>query len=295
MICMRKFGHYFSLLTGFFFKYMPWQLNEVLAIFLSYLWVDVLKLRRQVVFDNFEIAFPQKLSIQQKQELMRKNLFYLCRSFFDIMKIPSLNNKWIDENVIYHGLENVTQDKGQLFLTLHLGSGDLVAAIISDKIVPLSLISKRFKNAFVDQFWFSLRGQSKTQFIDAHGKNNAFEILKALKNKRAVVFVLDQFMGKPYGIETEFFGQTTGTAYGLSLFAQKTKAPVVPLYTYWDEQKKLHICFEKPIETTLSSLDLGQDDINREMTNQYNRVLEDIIRKHPNQWMWVHRRWKKFE
>ena len=69
-------------------------------------------------------------------------------------------------------------------------------------------------------------------------KNNAFQILGDLKQKRGVTFVLDQFMGMPYGVESRFFGVTTGTAYGLALFAKKTCKPVYPLYTYWSNTGK---------------------------------------------------------
>lgn len=292
---MRKLGHYFSVLIGFIFRFLPWNMNKLMASVLAFIWVDVLKLRQKVVYQNLDLAFKNQLTDSQKKELMKQSLFYLCRSFFDIMKIPSLNEKWISENVIFHGVDHFDNKTGCLFLTLHLGSGDLAAAVMSEKVIPLSLISKRFRNKFIDQFWFTLRGHSKTQFIDAHSKNNAFEILKALKQNKGVVFVLDQFMGKPYGIATEFFGQTTGTAYGLALFAQKTKAPVVPLYTYWDKQDKLNICFEKPVKVIMNDENLEQEEINRRMTNEFNNVLENIIRRHPEQWMWVHRRWKKFE
>lgn len=217
----------------------------------------------------------------------------LCRSFFDVIRIPLLNDSWIDQHVIFSGQEVIDRYKGKtgvLFLTLHMGSGDLGAAVISRKILPSTLISKRFRNTFLDEFWFSLRGQSQTEFIDAHSQRNAFEILSALKKRRGVIFVLDQFMGKPYGVESEFFGHKTGTAYGLALFAKKTQLPVIPIYNYWGESGQLYINFGEPI--ALSS-DLSET--NEQMTNKFNQALEKMIALHPGQWMWVHRRWKTFE
>lgn len=292
---MKKLAKYFSAIMATIFKFLPWVFNKLCAHMFAFLWLDVFGIRKKVVFQNLDVAFAD-LTLMKKNELMRKSLVSLARSFFDVLKIPSINDDWIGKNVLFHGVENVPQDKGCLFLSLHLGSGDLGAAVVSRKVKPLSLISKRFKNQFLDQFWFSLRTQSKTEFIDAHAKNNAFEILKALKNKRGVVFVLDQFMGKPYGIETQFFGRTTGTAYGLALFAQKTKASVVPLFTYWDNNNKLNIEFGKVIELSdLINENSDQNIVNRNITNRFNLVLESIIRQYPEQWMWVHRRWKDFE
>lgn len=290
---MRKLARLVSATYAFVVHLLPGWFNTLFAKFLAWLWIDVLNLRKKVVYNNIDIAFPGT-SIETKKQWMKKSIFVLARNFVDVARIPYLKDEWIKNNVIFHGLENLPQDQGFFILTLHLGGGDLSAAIISEKLAPLSLISKRFSSEFADEFWFSLRTKSKTEFIDAHGKNNAFEILKALRLKRGVVFVLDQFMGKPYGIETEFFGKKTGTAYGLALFAQKTKAPVVPVYTYWDDHNKLHIGIDPAVKID----DVQTDDkleAQRIITNRFNAALESIIKRWPAQWMWVHRRWKDFE
>lgn len=290
---MRKLARLFSTVFAFIVNLLPWRFNVMFADFLAWLWVDVLNLRQKVVYSNIDIAFPGTPE-ETKKQWMKKSIYVLGRNFIDMGRIPYLSEEWMKDNVIVHGLENVPRDQGFFFVTLHLGGGDLAVAAISEKVAPLSLITKRFSNAFADEFWFSLRTQSKSEFIDAHSKNNAFEILKALRLKRAVVFVLDQFMGKPYGIETEFFGKKTGTAYGLALFALKTKAPVLPLYTYWDDNNRLHIGVAPAIKIDDVQTD-DKSEAQRVITNRFNAALEDIIRRWPDQWMWVHRRWKDFE
>lgn len=289
---MRKLARFFSHALALGISILPQGAQRFLALFLTWLWVDLFQIRKKVVFSNMDIAFPG-LNDQTKENWMRQSIFTLARGFIDVLKIPYLKSAWIDHHVIFHGLENIPKDQGFFFVTLHLGSGDLAAAVVSEKIVPLSLISKRFTNTFADEFWFSLRTKSKTQFIDAHGQNNAFEILKALKSHRAVVFVLDQFMGRPYGIESSFFGRLTGTAYGLALFVLKTKKPVLPLYTYWDNNYKLHITVGNRIDVD-DCLNHTKDEAIKKLTQRFNDSLEKIIRQHPEQWMWVHRRWKDF-
>lgn len=298
----RFLGRVLGMLLAFFIAIMPNSATRILGRFLAFLWVDVFAIRKDVVYNNIDIAFPGTDSVTKKN-WMRKSLEVLCRSFFDVLKIPSINSAWIEKNVVFHGLENIQDTPtGILFMSLHMASGDLAAACFSEKVKPLSLISKRFKNAFIDELWFSVRTMSKTEFIDAHGKNNAFDILKALKKNRGLVFVVDQFMGKPFGVETQFFGRTTGSAYGLALFAQKTKAPVHPLWTYWDENNKLNICVEPRIDFISRFKDDLKEPLNNELedknvilTNIFNKHIEEIIRKKPEQWMWVHRRWKVFE
>ncbi len=291
---LRFLGRTCGQTMAFLLSLLPDSASCIWGRFLAFLWVDVFSIRKDVVYSNIEIAFPGT-DEPTKKRWMRQSLEVLCRSFFDVLKIPSINLKWIDENVIFHGLENIENPQtGILFMSLHMASGDLAAAAFSEKVKPLSLISKRFKSPFLDELWFSVRTKSKTEFIDAHGKSNAFDILKALKKNRGLVFVVDQFMGKPFGVETQFFGRTTGSAYGLALFAQKTKTPVHPLWTYWDENNKLNICVEPRIDFT-SKLTDDLDRNNVVLTNIFNQHIENIIRKKPEQWMWVHRRWKVFE
>lgn len=291
---MIKLARLFSFLVEKTFQILPWWVNRALGHALAFIWVDLFRIRKKIVFDNIEIAFPGT-SEKTKLSWMQHSLYILCRGFFDLAKIPTLTDQWIDDNVVFHGQKTLApfENQGLLVMSLHIGSGDLAAAIISRRLKPLSLISKRFKNKFLDEFWFSLRQKSKSEFIDAHGKNNSFEILRALKRKRGVVFVIDQYMGKPYGIKTDFFGRTTGSAYGLALFAQKTKTPALPIYSYWDQSEKLHICVGPVIDLS----DLISEDTDRnnlQITNRFNNVLEDIIKQNPSQWMWVHRRWKAF-
>jgi KDO2-lipid IV(A) lauroyltransferase len=263
-----------------------------MAYVLATLWLDILQIRKKVIYENINRVFPE-IDEKRRYQMAKNSMVALCRSFFDVMRIPYLNDKWVQQNVIFEGqgLEALRQEKqGLFFLCLHVGSGDLAGAVTSSHIKPVTIISKRFKNQFLDEFWFSLRGRAQTNFIDAHSKNNAFEILSHLKKGRGVAFVLDQFMGRPYGIETEFFGIKTGTAYGLALFAKKTQKPVYPLYTYWDENDKFHICVDEAID-----LKAELSETNEVITNKFNRVLESIILKHPDHWMWVHKRWKMYE
>jgi KDO2-lipid IV(A) lauroyltransferase len=289
---LKKLGNLFSYFTAFVFSLLPWKFNKWFAFALATLWLDILQIRKKIILENIHKVFPN-IDENRQYQIAKNSMVALCRSFFDVIRIPFITDKWVSQNVVFEGegLSLVKNEKqGVFFLCLHIGSGDLAAAITSSHIKPVTIISKRFKNKFLDEFWFALRGQAKTQFINAHSKGNSFEILAALKNNRGVAFVLDQFMGRPYGIETEFFGIKTGTAYGLALFAKKTQKPVYPLYTFWDDQDKFHICVDEPIDLTQEL-----SETNEVITNKFNRALERIILKHPDHWMWVHKRWKMYE
>lgn len=292
---MRKLTQWFPDLLALFVSCLPRTVLRALAWALGFLWWDIFRLRRFTIFRNLCIVFPN-LTKKEKIRIARESLFWMGTSFLEFLMIPRLNERYLRNHVVFEGIhhyENARRSgKGVYFLSLHIGNGDLAVALMSVAGIPIHLISKKFKNRWINDFWFGVRERKGTRFIDPHGSKTPFEILKALGRNEVVTFVLDQFMGKPYGIETTFFGRKTGTAYGLALFAIKTKSPVLPVYTYRDEEGKTHVVFEEPIalnETKDRDLQIQQ------MTQNYNQALERIILKHPEQWMWVHRRWKLWE
>lgn len=268
--------------------------------FIAWLWWDVFKLRRMTVYRNLRIVFPDKPKSEIKR-IAKVSIQHLATNFVEFCALPTMDMEFANKNVIFHDRDRyeklIAEGKGVLLISLHVGNGDIAIGMMGLTGMKINVISKIFKNEAANNFWFGVRQRWGTKFLDPHGTKTAFEILKAIKRNEAVIFVTDQFMGKPYGISSTFFGKQTGTAYGLALFALKTGAPVLPVYTYRDDQQKIHIAFDEVIK-----LDEGVDgpDVDRDlqiakMTEQYNRCLEKIILRHPDQWMWVHRRWKKWE
>ncbi len=274
---------------------MPQRMRWWSGALLGWLWFDVFRLRRFTVLKNLTIAFPEK-SKEERLRIARQSLRYLGYGFVEFCLLPTMNQAWLKKSVVFEGLEHFekaqAQGKGVLLLSLHLGNGDIGMAAMALKGLRINVISKKFKNKFANQLWFGIRERLGTVFMEPHGRNLAFDILRACRNNRAVIFVIDQFMGRPFGIPTTFFGRKTGSAYGLSLFAAKTKSPVVPVYTYRDADFKTHLVFgpEIPFDV-IEDKDLQMTH----MTQKYNDVVEQIVRQCPEQWMWVHRRWKRYE
>lgn len=297
---MRFWTNAFAVSLAFVFGLMPKTWHWKIASGLAWLWVDGLRLRRFTLLKNLTIAFPDK-SREERYFLMRESMRNLCYNFIEFTQLPNMNQKWLANEVVFHGLENyenaMKKNKGILMFSLHIGNGDVGVAALALKGIRVNLISKSFKNAFLNQFWFGVREQKGTRFMEAHGKSLAFDILKACRQNQSVVFVIDQFMGKPYGIETTFFGRKTGSPYGLSLFAMKTGAPVLPIWAYRDEKLRTHVVIESeiPFETAPGATDKDKDLQTRHMTQKYNDKVEEIVRSRPEQWMWVHRRWKTWE
>jgi KDO2-lipid IV(A) lauroyltransferase len=155
--------------------------------------------------------------------------------------------------------------------------------------IPLHVITKKFKAKNLNEFWVRLRKARGIKLIAE--EKSTFEILRAIRQGQAVGFILDQFMGPPVGVKTQFFGYPTGTAAALALFADRTRAPVIPVYNVRQKDGRLRIVFEKPVEF----MEQGSRDKNISfMTQVYTNRIEGIVRKYPEQWLWLHKRWKPF-
>lgn len=258
-----------------------------LGWWLAFMWWDVLRIRRKIVLENITRVFPH-ISENEKLRLARKSIQSMGRTVAEYIWISGMNpdraKLMADIRGQEHFWEALKKNKGVCLLSLHCGNGDLGVSILSVLGFPLHLISKEFKWKPLNDLWFNLRRQSGTHFIPP--RNSSYAILKALKKNNGVIFVNDQYMGPPIGVKTTFFGIETGTALGLAIMAHRSEAPVVPLYTYREPNGRHVIEFlpEIPLEADETA-----------STQKFNTVLEQIILQHPDQWMWVHRRWKKFK
>lgn len=294
---MRSIIAFVLRINAWFLRLWPRSWLRASGSLLGFLWIDLFRFRRRIVMTNLEIAFPEK-SVEEKTRIGRESVYNLGRNFAEFFMIPAMTEGWLRRHLVFEGEENLRAaqalGKGMFFLTLHLGNGDIGANAIAMRFCEVFLITKRFKNRLFDDLWFSIRGAKGVKYIDAHGPSNAFDILKALKKNAGLVFVVDQYMGKPYGIATNFFGKRTGTAYGLALFSQKTKAPVLPVYTYEGDDGKMHVVFE-PMMDLSSFIVEDKKQSMQNLTQAFCDKVEEIIRRHPEQWLWVHRRWKNFD
>lgn len=278
--------------TTFLIASLPRRGQYFFGSLIGWLWFDVLRIRRSLVLDNIRQAYPE-WNDKEIKRVARRSMEVIGQNVVDVALLPFLNKEKVDELFEFEGVGHVEEalklKKGVFFLGLHLGSGDLSIASLNYMGWKINLISKEFRSGGLNKFWFNARAQHGTKFMAP--RQSHFDIFRALRKNEIVIFVLDQFMGPPLGLRTKFFGRETGTAMGLAMIAGKTGSPVIPSYTYLREDGKSVIVFEKPLDF--------QDQSTREetysvMTQIYTDKIEEIVRKYPEQWLWVHRRWKEF-
>ena len=278
------------LLIAFFIYKMPFCIHQIMAWTVALIWFDLLRIRRKVAVDNILRVFPEKPQIQARR-MARQSLYHIGLTMIEFFFMPFFKEEDFRQIVEVEGEEKLKQtlkkNKGGLLLGVHISNGDLAMAALASWGYPIHVISKIFKHKWLNRIWFDSRRSRGIEFIPS--RRSSYQVLKALKKNKLVVFPLDQYTGPPNGILTHFFGQTTGTAVGLALFAQRSGAPVLPAHIYRKGYGKYKLVIGPPI--LFEKRGSGKDTLHF-MTQKYNFHLEQIIRKHPQQWMWIHRRWK---
>jgi len=280
-------------LFSFLVHIQPRKLQLFWGDVLAFLAFDVFQFRRKVTIANVRLAYPDKQE-SERIRIARGSYRNLGRALIEYSHLPFMTSEWVDKNFEFRGWEHINralaQKQGVMLLTLHLGNGDLGMSALAKKGYPVNLISKHFRTQWLNDLWFGLRQKTGMRFIPE--KKSSYQILRALKNNDAIVFVLDQFMGPPAGVSTIFFGKETGTAQGLAIFALRSHAPVIPAYTYREADGKCVVVFEA--EIPVQQTEDHEADVSK-MTQIYTSQLEKFVKKYPEQWMWLHRRWKTFE
>ena len=269
----------------------PHGLRRAFAWVLAFLWFDLFRIRRQSALDNVAIAFPQ-MAADERVRIVRQSLQHLAHNLVEYSFLPWVTKDNANELMEFQNFELLDEvlarGRGALLLTLHMGHGDLACAAMSFKGYPVIMVSKVFKAKWLNDLWFGMRERAGTKFVPP--RNSSYALLKGLKTGHCTIIPLDQFTGPPVGVRTTFFGRETGTAAGLAVMAARSKAPVISCYT-WRQANGRHAL------RMVREIPLGGDsaDSTEDVTQRFNNELETFVRLHPEQWMWIHRRWKTFK
>jgi len=240
---------------------------------------------------NLRLAFPQWTAEQRRSTLkkMARNLGWMATEF---ARLPQYNKENIERAVILDGHENFlagqNRGKGVLYLTGHIGAWELSSFAHALYGFPLHYMARPLDNKPLDELVNRFRGLSGNKPIFKN--ESARAMLRILKEKGTVGILADQNTMPDEGVFVNFFGTFACTTTGIARVALHTDAAVVPGYAYWDENlRKYRLRFEPPVELVRTG-DTERDVF--ENTQRFAKVIEEIIRKYPEQWVWIHARWK---
>jgi len=269
---------------------LPRQMARGFAAGVVKLLYALLPRLRKIAHVNLRIAFPEWSEARRKtvELAMLRNLGWMVAEF---ARFPKHSKENIEKIVLLDGHENFLEGqrrgKGVLYLTGHIGAWELSSFAHALYGFPLHFMARRIDNPRIDSLVNSYRCLSGNRPIFKN--ESARVMLKVLKEDGTVGILADQNTMPQEAVFVDFFGKMASTTTGIARVALHTDAAVVPGYAVWDEGiQKYKLRFEPPVELIRTG-DAEQDVL--ENTRKFTKVIEEIIRKHPEQWVWVHGRW----
>ena len=270
---------------------LPRSLSRAAAIALSWTIYLVHVRLRHVGMRNLKLAFPEKTR-RERARILRGVFTSLGRQLAEVCLFPTYTLENVGKVVVYDGFENferaLARGKGVLFLTAHLGAWELSAFTHSLYGHPLHIVMRPLDNVYLDRLMRRYRTMHGNSTVDKDDFVRG--LLSAMKAGETVGILMDTNMTPPQGVFTDFFGIPACTASGLARIALRTDAAVVPGFTIWDPGlRKYRLRFDP----ALKLIRTGNDDADvLADTALFTKVIEECVRKYPDQWLWVHRRWK---
>jgi KDO2-lipid IV(A) lauroyltransferase len=254
-----------------------------------------LPVRRRIVLDNLRRVFGDRLDERGVRLLAQAHYAHLARSLWEIVadtwRTPAASERQLRIENGAAAVHAHRRGKGVLLLTAHCGNWE-VAAPRGMARLPEADARVHFVRRPLPR-WLDgvITGRFRRAGIGIVPKKGSLDrILAALAAGDAVVFPLDQYALGRDGVEVEFFGIRTGTFRSLAIIARASGAPVVPVTTWRDTEGGHVVRFED----ALVPIDVGDpDEWVRVNTRAYNAVLERFVLAHPEQWFWIHRRWRE--
>ena len=246
---------------------------------------------RRVGMRNLALAFPD-MNHRDRRRILRGTYVSLGRQLAEVCLFPRYTRENVSQIVVYEGFENFerayARQKGVLFLTAHLGAWELSAFAHSLQGHPLAIVMRSLDNPRVDRLIQSYRTLHGNRTVDKDDFVRG--LLAAMRDGETVGILMDTNMTPPQGVFVDFFGIPACTASGLARIALRTDAAVVPAFTVWDSKlRKYTLRFDPAIELVRTGDDQADIIAN---TAKFTRIIEEYVRRYPDQWLWVHRRWK---
>jgi KDO2-lipid IV(A) lauroyltransferase len=272
------------------FHQIPIGLRRMLFTGLFRLFFSLSLKHRLIVIHNLRHAFPEKTlsEIRRIASGVYRNIGIVAAEFFDI---PYLTPENIHQRIIVEGMDHcreaLKRNRGLLMFGAHFGNWELEAVAFAHLMQPMVVIYRPLDSNLLDNL--VLRVRSSGDNIPLAKDKAMRPMLRHLKNNDVLGILIDQNVASYEGVFVDFFGRPACTTDGLALLALHTKAPVLPGYMVRLADGKYRLVIGEEV-TIVQTGDRDADiAVN---TQNFTQIIENMIRQYPDQWLWVHQRWK---
>jgi len=272
-------------------RWLPRGLARGLGAGVARLAASLIPQWRRVGLRNLSLAFPE-LPGAERERLLASAFRHWGWLLAEFARFPRHDARSIERVIGYDGLENyleaAARGKGIIYLTAHVGAWELSSFAHSLHGYSLAYVNRPLDNPLMDRLVNRYRCLAGNRAIDR--RNAARAILAELKQGNAVGILSDKNVLEGDGnVFVDFFGVPASTTAGPARLALRTGAAVVPVFVLWDEKRRKYRLRFDPALELIRTGDDERDVV--ENTARFMRVIESVIRRHPDQWLWIHRRW----
>lgn len=267
---------------------------DLCAEALTILWWDILRVRRALVLKNLTTAFGAAYSDSDRARIGRASVKSACLTFFEFLHAAGRRGGTLADHVKIEGRAgaeaSLAEGKGAMFICLHIGNWEALGCSISRYVRPMHILIKKVGGRGVNRFVVNARRRSGFVDIERQSRGDgARQIIRALKAGDIVGFVMDQ--SRPGEPKLPFFGYPAKTNTGFAtLWARCGEPPVHVCFTYRVGVRR-HVAVIGSRVTLQNSGDYRGDILHNSQV--MNHLLEEVIRQHPEQYFWLHNRWKE--
>ena len=248
---------------------------------------------RLIALYNLRCAFPEK----EMEELITiakgvyRNVAITAAEFFSMPSITRENlHEWVEMEGMEHFEAGIAQGKGLLTIIAHFGNWELMPVtfpLFLKLLKPSYIVYRPLDSPVLDNMVEHVRTINGNEMIRKGGSGK--RIMELLKENHSIAILSDQNVAAQEGVFVDFFGRPACTGVGLAILALRSGAPVLPMFMARQKSGKYKFIL-KPLVEISQTGDYERDLL--ENTQRFTKVVEDVVREYPDQWFWIHQRWK---
>ena len=257
---------------------------------LGSLWHALDGKHRRIARQNLHRALPA-LSEAERRAVAQASFRHFGWVLLDLARFPCETARSLEDRTEVTGWEHLeealSRGKGALVFSAHYGNWELVALLQGFRGRPMDMITRPMDNPAIEAQLARARAGSGNRVV--HKRNAVRGILTALREERSVAIVIDQNFRDPNRVFVDFFGSPAATTPTLGVIAARTGAPVVPVFSWPQQDGRYRIDYHPPVKLEPSG-DRTEEALR--MTRACTRIIEEEVRRHPEYWLWMHQRWR---